>query len=182
VPLFNGRIDAERLGKLARAGLIQPGEADGIFICGPGELIDEAAQALEALGADKARIHFERFTTDGSRARSRRRRRKPPRRASPSRSFSTACRRNSPMTIRRSVLSTRQPAKGIDLPYSCAWRHVRHLPLQGGGGFRRDGRQFRAGAVGNRGGLPGAPDVIDSRLSGAGRQAEKLVLDFDAMC
>ena len=28
------RIDAERLGKLAGAGLIQPGEADGVFICG----------------------------------------------------------------------------------------------------------------------------------------------------
>ncbi len=65
VPLFNGRIDAARLEKLARAGLIQPGTADGIYICGPGELIDEAAQALETLGADKARIHFERFTTDG---------------------------------------------------------------------------------------------------------------------
>ncbi|MFZ2101524.1 MAG: 1,2-phenylacetyl-CoA epoxidase subunit PaaE [Oricola sp.] len=66
VPLFNGRIDADRLGKLASAGLIQPGEADGIFICGPGELIDEAAQALASLGADMARIHFERFTTDGT--------------------------------------------------------------------------------------------------------------------
>ncbi|MAS06112.1 MAG: ferredoxin reductase [Ahrensia sp.] len=65
VPLFNGRIDAARLEKLASAGLIQPGTADGIYICGPGELIDEAAQALETLGADRARIHFERFTTDG---------------------------------------------------------------------------------------------------------------------
>lgn len=66
VPLLNGRIDAARLERLARAGLIQPEKADGIFICGPGELIDEAAGALEALGADRARIHFERFTTDGA--------------------------------------------------------------------------------------------------------------------
>lgn len=66
VPLFNGRIDAERLSKLARAGLIRPDQADGIYICGPGELIDEAAQALETLGAERTRIHFERFTTDGA--------------------------------------------------------------------------------------------------------------------
>jgi ring-1,2-phenylacetyl-CoA epoxidase subunit PaaE len=66
VPLFNGRIDAARLEKLASAGLIQPGEADGIYICGPGELIDEAADAVAALGADRGRIHFERFTADGT--------------------------------------------------------------------------------------------------------------------
>ncbi len=66
MPLFNGRIDAARLEKLASAGLIQPGEADGIYICGPGELIDEAADAVAALGADRGRIHFERFTADGT--------------------------------------------------------------------------------------------------------------------
>lgn len=120
VPLFNGRIDAERLGKLASAGLIQPQAADGIFICGPGELIDEAAEALANLGADRARIHFERFTTDGQ-----------PRQAS------AAAREAAEKGVTVEVIldgvsknfayddSSKKvveaaAAKGIDLPYSCA--------------------------------------------------------------
>ncbi|MCI5076330.1 1,2-phenylacetyl-CoA epoxidase subunit PaaE [Oricola sp.] len=120
VPLFNGRIDAGRLGKLASAGLIQPGEADGIFICGPGELIDEAAQALEGLGADKARIHFERFTTDGV-----------PRRASAA--TREAAEKGAAVEVILDGVSKSfayddpskrvvdaAAAKGIELPYSCA--------------------------------------------------------------
>lgn len=120
VPLFNGRIDAERLGKLAGAGLIQPAEADGIFICGPGELIDEAAGAIERLGADRKRIHFERFTTDGQ-----------PRQAS--RATREAAERGVIVEVVLDGVSKNfayddpskrvvdaAAAKGIELPYSCA--------------------------------------------------------------
>jgi len=120
VPLFNGRIDAERLAKLASAGLIQPGEADGIFICGPGELIDEAAGALESLGADKARIHFERFTADGT-----------PHKAS--KAAQEAAEKGVTVEVILDGVSKKfsyddpskrvvdaAAAKGIDLPYSCA--------------------------------------------------------------
>lgn len=61
VPLLEGRIDGEKLSRLAQAGVISPA-ADGIFLCGPGEMIDTLRPALEALGADPARIHAERFT------------------------------------------------------------------------------------------------------------------------
>jgi ring-1,2-phenylacetyl-CoA epoxidase subunit PaaE len=61
-PLLSGRIDAERIGALARAGLIEPARADGVFLCGPGGMIDAAAEALKALGTAPERIRFELFT------------------------------------------------------------------------------------------------------------------------
>lgn len=121
VPLFNGRIDRERLGRLASAGLIRPDIADGIFICGPGELIDEAAGALQALGADGSRIHFERFTTDGAPARP------------VSQATRTAAGKGATVEVILDGVSRSfayddpskkvveaAAAKGLDLPYSCA--------------------------------------------------------------
>ena len=120
VPLFNGRIDAARLEKLAGAGLIQPKEADAIFICGPGELIDEAAGALAALGADTGSIHFERFTADGA-----------PQKAS--KAARAAAEKGASVEVILDGVSKSfafddpskkvveaAAAKGIDLPYSCA--------------------------------------------------------------
>jgi ring-1,2-phenylacetyl-CoA epoxidase subunit PaaE len=65
VEILNGRIDGERVVMLAERGLIEPREADGVFICGPGEMIDSVAAALEAYGLDPDRIRFERFTPAG---------------------------------------------------------------------------------------------------------------------
>jgi ring-1,2-phenylacetyl-CoA epoxidase subunit PaaE len=62
VELLHGRIDPARLGALAKSGAIEPKSADSVFICGPGEMIDAAAKALEGMGVDPARIHHERFT------------------------------------------------------------------------------------------------------------------------
>ncbi|MCC6008020.1 MAG: 2Fe-2S iron-sulfur cluster binding domain-containing protein [Rhodobacteraceae bacterium] len=62
VPLLEGRIDAGKLSALARTGAIDPGRADGVFVCGPGEMIDAVSQALVGLGVPEGGIHSERFT------------------------------------------------------------------------------------------------------------------------
>jgi ring-1,2-phenylacetyl-CoA epoxidase subunit PaaE len=65
VELLNGRIDGARVVQLADRGLIDPLAADGVFICGPGEMIDSVAEALREYGVDADRIRFERFTPAG---------------------------------------------------------------------------------------------------------------------
>ncbi|MEM1159874.1 MAG: 2Fe-2S iron-sulfur cluster-binding protein [Pseudomonadota bacterium] len=61
VDLFNGRIDPGKLDELARAGLIAPAEMDGIFLCGPGTMIDAAELSFGMMGVPAERIHAERF-------------------------------------------------------------------------------------------------------------------------
>lgn len=65
VDLLNGRIDGARIRAFAERGLIDPAGADGIFLCGPGEMIDEVSSALKALGVEDARVRYERFTPSG---------------------------------------------------------------------------------------------------------------------
>ena len=65
VDLLNGRIDADRVTALADGGLIEPVEADGVFLCGPGEMIDEVSATLATMGVARDRIRFERFTPSG---------------------------------------------------------------------------------------------------------------------
>jgi len=65
-PLFNGRLDAERAGKLLDA-LVDLGDVDRFLICGPGSMIMDVTEALEARGVPKDRIGFEMFTpADGT--------------------------------------------------------------------------------------------------------------------
>ncbi|WP_102226940.1 2Fe-2S iron-sulfur cluster-binding protein [Acidimangrovimonas sediminis] len=67
VPLLEGRIDGAKIAQLARAGAIDPAGADGIFLCGPGEMIEAAQGALLDLGVAAGRIRHEFFTpADGS--------------------------------------------------------------------------------------------------------------------
>ncbi|WP_284263145.1 2Fe-2S iron-sulfur cluster-binding protein [Roseicyclus amphidinii] len=65
VPLLNGRVDAEKIARLAGAGVIDPAEADGVFLCGPGEMIDAVEGACRSLGVAPERIHHERFFMAG---------------------------------------------------------------------------------------------------------------------
>jgi ring-1,2-phenylacetyl-CoA epoxidase subunit PaaE len=65
VPLLNGRVDGDRIARLARAGVVDLAGADGVFLCGPGEMIDAVEAACLSLGVDRARIHHERFHMDG---------------------------------------------------------------------------------------------------------------------
>jgi ring-1,2-phenylacetyl-CoA epoxidase subunit PaaE len=60
VDLLNGRITGDKIATLARSGAINLG-ADGVYLCGPGDLIDDVAATLESEGVAKNAIHFERF-------------------------------------------------------------------------------------------------------------------------
>ncbi|MEM9975980.1 MAG: 2Fe-2S iron-sulfur cluster-binding protein [Pseudomonadota bacterium] len=66
VALLNGRVDGEKVSNLAEHGLIAPERADGVFLCGPGGMIDGVEAALVASGVERGRIHHERFTADGT--------------------------------------------------------------------------------------------------------------------
>ncbi len=65
VELFNGRVDGARLAELAERGVVDPASADGVFICGPGEMIDGLSATLTGMGVAQDRIRFERFTPSG---------------------------------------------------------------------------------------------------------------------
>lgn len=65
VELLNGRISGEKVAALGRAGAIDLAGADGVYLCGPGDMIDDVAATLEGEGVTRDRIHFERFYEDG---------------------------------------------------------------------------------------------------------------------
>ena len=65
IDILHGRIDGERITRLAEAGLLDPASADLTFICGPGEMIESVSEAVRQLGVESRRIRFERFTVDG---------------------------------------------------------------------------------------------------------------------
>ncbi len=65
VDLLHGRIDGDRVLRLAKAGAIELEDTDGVFLCGPGGMIDDVAEKLEGAGVPRARIHFERFFQEG---------------------------------------------------------------------------------------------------------------------
>lgn len=63
IELFNGRLDTAKLSELART-VFEPAAVDEFFLCGPGSLIDDLAQALQAAGVAAERIHAEHFTSE----------------------------------------------------------------------------------------------------------------------
>jgi ring-1,2-phenylacetyl-CoA epoxidase subunit PaaE len=63
--LFNGRIDAAKVGELLEL-LIPAVTIDEAFLCGPEGMIDAAESALLAAGVEPGRVHTERFYTDGA--------------------------------------------------------------------------------------------------------------------
>ncbi|MCZ4271796.1 2Fe-2S iron-sulfur cluster-binding protein [Maritalea porphyrae] len=62
IPILNGRIDGDKVKALINTGAIDPASADGIFICGPGEMIEVVRATCEEMGVEKSKIHFELFT------------------------------------------------------------------------------------------------------------------------
>lgn len=66
VALLNGRITGDKITALAQAGAVDLQQADGIFLCGPGDMIDVVTATLEQRGIARDRIHFERFFTAGA--------------------------------------------------------------------------------------------------------------------
>lgn len=66
VELFNGRLDAAKVGALGR-GLFDARGVDAYFLCGPDTMIDSVKEGLIGLGVDQTRIHSEHFTSDAKR-------------------------------------------------------------------------------------------------------------------
>jgi ring-1,2-phenylacetyl-CoA epoxidase subunit PaaE len=65
-PLNQGRIDAKKCAELC-GKLIDPQQADEVFICGPGDMTFTVRDWLEQNGVDRKKIHFELFhTREGS--------------------------------------------------------------------------------------------------------------------
>lgn len=66
VEILSGRLDRDKLATLL-THVVPAREADALFLCGPGEMIEGATATLKELGVDEARIHREFFTpADGS--------------------------------------------------------------------------------------------------------------------
>jgi ring-1,2-phenylacetyl-CoA epoxidase subunit PaaE len=123
IDLLHGRISGQRIAELADRGLIDATGADGVFLCGPGAMIDDVAAALKGLGVAEDRIRFERFTPADD---------APPPRA-PSNAARQAAekgvlvevtldgvRRSFPVTDASQTVLDAAHAAGIELPYSCA--------------------------------------------------------------
>jgi len=123
VDLLNGRLDRNKLSTFAEAGVIQPAEHDGVYICGPQPMMDEAASTMAALGVAGEKIHFELFTPPGG----------PPPIAGASKEASKAAaggvtvevildgaRRQFPLRHQGETVLAAAKRAGLDLPYSCA--------------------------------------------------------------
>lgn len=123
VDILNGRIDAERIRLLASRSLIDPAGADGVFVCGPGAMIEDVSAALQSLGVADDRIRFERFTPAGD----------APAPRKPSEAVEKAVAKGVPVEVMldgvRRSFAVSDPAQtvldaahraGIELPYSCA--------------------------------------------------------------
>jgi ring-1,2-phenylacetyl-CoA epoxidase subunit PaaE len=59
--VFNGRLDETKIRELAGT-LFDPATVDEVFVCGPGDMVSAAREALVAIGVH-ALIHVERFAT-----------------------------------------------------------------------------------------------------------------------
>ena len=121
--ILNGRIDGGRIGELTGRGVIDPLGADGVYICGPGAMIDETMHTLTAMGVEPERLACERFVADGARPAQDIGVPALPR--CPGAASAVECvldgvhRSFSMGEADRSVLDAAQAA-GIELPYSCA--------------------------------------------------------------
>jgi ring-1,2-phenylacetyl-CoA epoxidase subunit PaaE len=67
VPLLSGRIDADRVRRLLPLVAL-PADIDEVYLCGPGDLIKNARNALLEAGVPRERIHFEYFRAGPDRA------------------------------------------------------------------------------------------------------------------
>jgi ring-1,2-phenylacetyl-CoA epoxidase subunit PaaE len=63
-PLLSGRIDGDRLSRLAEVGLLPVDGVDAWYLCGPFAMVTEGRQALLDLGVPPDRVHVELFHAD----------------------------------------------------------------------------------------------------------------------
>jgi len=115
-PITSGRIDAEKLRALTEAGLIDPHAADGVFFCGPGDMIEAGRAALISIGVPEEKLHDERFTpAAGAKAKVTA---PPPPKGAEVEIILDGARLTVPITD-QTVLDA-AAARGLELPYSCA--------------------------------------------------------------
>jgi ring-1,2-phenylacetyl-CoA epoxidase subunit PaaE len=62
--LLSGRIDPERLTRLASTGLLPVHEIDEFYLCGPFGMVTEGRQTLHELGVPPEHVHVELFHAD----------------------------------------------------------------------------------------------------------------------
>ena len=62
--LLSGRIDRDRLTRLAQTGLLPVDELDEFYLCGPFGMVTEGRQTLLDLGVPADRVHVELFHAD----------------------------------------------------------------------------------------------------------------------
>jgi ring-1,2-phenylacetyl-CoA epoxidase subunit PaaE len=121
VDLLNGRITGEKIAALGRAGAIDLASAEGIYLCGPGDMIDDVTNTLDAQGIPRERIFFERFFQDGEAPR-------PPRSAEARAAVEhgasievivDGARRQFTVTPEDDTVLDAAARAGLELPYSC---------------------------------------------------------------
>lgn len=65
MPLFDGRINKEKLESFQNLGFLRADAESHFFSCGPQEMVFAVNAFAKELGADEGQIHFELFNTDG---------------------------------------------------------------------------------------------------------------------
>ncbi len=123
VDILNGRIDGARIALLAERGLIDPQGADGVFLCGPGEMIDDVSRGLRDMGVAEDCIRFERFTPSGEAPKARPASRKAQEAVAkgvPVEIVLDGVRKSFAVTDPAQTVLDAAHAAGIELPYSCA--------------------------------------------------------------
>lgn len=123
VDMLNGRIDGARIRELVARGALDPLSADGVFLCGPGEMIDGVTAALRALGVADDKIRFERFTPAGDAPRPRPRSVEAEQAAKDGVQIEVVVdgvRRSFDMSETDATVLDAAHRKGLELPYSCA--------------------------------------------------------------
>ncbi len=121
VPVNNGRIDSQKLDELSK--IIDYGQMDEIFICGPEEMIFNVRDHLLGKKISEKKIHFELFTTADQRQKPKAKIQQPKKEGEPVSKVSIKLEGSTfEVEIPEShdtVILDAALEQGIDAPYSC---------------------------------------------------------------
>lgn len=122
VELFNGRLDAAKVGALGRE-LFDAGGIDAFFLCGPDTMIDSVKEGLIGLGVEQQKIHSEHFTGDSKQVRLKPDPQEPAAQKVQAQTQVTVVmdgrRRSFEMPSDGTTVLEAAEQAGLDLPYSC---------------------------------------------------------------
>ena len=122
VEVFNGRLDAAKVGVLGRE-LFDARAIDGYFLCGPDTMIESVREGLLGLGVEQARIHSEHFASEGVRLKPDAHQAKPPQPQDKTLTQVTVVmdgrRRSFAMPSDGTTVLEAAEQAGLELPYSC---------------------------------------------------------------